>query len=297
MKTQSEIQTLKQIPIEGYLANKGIYPISKSGVWLMYHSPLRDDNKPSFGVNTTKNTFNDLGSDDKGNVIELVMKLDNIGFVGACNSLESMDFVKEKEISQPSFLLQSQTPFNNTASYQIRAVKVLQNPALISLVESRKISFQTAFKYLNEIHYTDSKGNDYFGVGYEKDNGGYVVRNKFLDKNIHLGQSGIKTFAVPNAKTLTLWEGFWDFLSGCDYIRKEQKSSAIILNSTKNVNKALPIISQYEEVFCYLDNDKGGWEALGKLKDAGINVNDCSDLYAKEKFKDFNQFLISKFTV
>ncbi len=109
MKTKSEVRELKQVSIIGYLANKGINPISKSNAWLMYHSPLREEHTASFGVNPTKNIFNDLGSGDKGNIIELVMKLENIGFVDACKVLESVDFVKENENLKTPFLSQSQT--------------------------------------------------------------------------------------------------------------------------------------------------------------------------------------------
>ena len=291
MKTQSEIQTLKQVSIEGILRYKGIIPVSKSGVWLMYHSPLREDHTASFGVNTTKNTFNDLGSGDKGNIIELVMKLENIGFVDACKFLESVDFVKEKEISKTPFLLQSQDPLDNTVSYQITAVKDIQHPALIRYVESRKISFQNGFKYLNEIHYINSKGK-FFGVGYQTDNGSYVVRSEIMKKPINLGKAGIKTFAVPNSKKVAVFEGMFDFLSACEFYKGCPSMTAIILNSTSNLNKALPIISQYEKVFCYLDNDDAGYKALDKLKDAGINIFDCSHVY--KDFNDFNEFLTNK---
>ena len=292
MKTQTEIQTLKQISIERYLADKGIFPVSKSGVWLMYHSPLREDHTASFGVNTVKNIFNDLGSADKGNIIELVMKLKDIRFVDACRFLESEDFVKEKEISKTPFLLQSQDSLDNpTKDYQVTAVKNLQHPALIRYVESRKISFQNACKYLNEIHYINAKGK-FFGVGYQKDSSGYVVRSGIMKKPIHLGNTGIKTFAVPNSKNVAVFEGMFDFLSACEFYKVCPSMTVIILNSTSNLNKALPIINEYEKVFCYLDNDDAGYKALDKLKDAGVNIFDCSHVY--KGFNDFNEFLTKK---
>ena len=291
MKSKDKIQELKQVSIEGILRYRGIIPVSKSGVWLMYHSPLREDHKASFGVNTTKNIFNDLGSGDKGNIIELVMKLENIGFVDACKFLESVDFVKEKEISKTPFLLQSQDPHDNTVSYQITAVKDLQHPALIRYVESRKISFQNAFKYLNEIHYTNSKGK-FFGAGYQTDCGGYVVRSEIMKKPINLGKAGIKTFTVPNSKHVAVFEGMFDFMSACEFYKGCPSMTAIILNSTSNLNKALPIISQYEKVFCYLDNDDAGYKALDKLRQVGINVFDCSHVY--KPLNDFNEYLQNK---
>ncbi len=158
-------------------------------------------------------------------------------------------------------------------------------------MESRKISFQNAFKYLNEIHYTNSKGK-FFGIGYQTDNDSYVVRSEIMKKPINLGKAGIKTFAVPNSKNVAIFEGMFDFLSACEFYKGSPTMTAIILNSTSNLNKALPIISQYEKVFCYLDNDNAGWKALDKIKQAGLNVVDTSFIYSD--YNDFNDFLIKK---
>ena len=289
MKTPSEIKGLKQMSIVEYLVNKGISPVSKSSSWLMYHSPLRQDSKPSFGVNPTKNIFNDLGSGDKGNIIELVMILEGLGFVDACNFLESGDLVKENTNPKTPFLLPSQTPLENTVGYQIVEVKDVEHPALNRYVNSRKIGVQTAFNYLQEIHYTNAKGK-FFGVGYQTDNGSYVVRSEIMKKPINLGKAGIKTFAVPNSKNVSLFEGMFDFLSACEYYKGRPSCTAIILNSTSNLNNALSTISQYEKVFCYLDNDDAGRKALDKLRQANVEVIDKSCIY--QDCNDFNEFLI-----
>ena len=292
MKTPSEIKELKQISIMGYLAGKGINAVSKSGQYFMYHSPLRDDSKPSFGVNHIKNTFYDLGNpDDQGNIIELVMKLEGLTFPNACNFLEreGFDLVKENEILKTPFLLLSQNLLENTVGYQVIEVKDVEHPALVRYVNNRKISVQTAFNYLQEIHYTNAKGK-FFGVGYQTDNSSYVVRSEIMKKPINLGKAGIKTFAVPNSKNLSLFEGMFDFLSACEYYKGRPSCTAIILNSTSNLNNALPTISQYEKVFCYLDNDDAGRKALDKLRQANVEVIDKSCIY--QEFNDFNEFLI-----
>ena len=297
MKTQDQIKELKQISIEGYLANKGIYPVSKSGECYWYLSPLRNEKTASFSVDTNRNTFADFGGDShNGGIIDLVMLMDKVGFPDACKILEGFDGKKEKEVEGDNFsFFTVNTPNNNTADYKIRAVKGLQHPALIRYVESRKISFQNASKYLNEIHYTNSKGKYYFAVGYEKDSGGYVVRNECLKDNIHLGQSGIKTFAVPNSKNVCVFEGMWDFLSACEFYKGCPSMTTIILNSLNNLDKALSTISQYEKVFCYLDNDDAGRKAINKLKTTNSSIVDKSDIYGN--FNDFNDFLISNITI
>ena len=108
MKTPQQIKELKQVSIVNYLFGKGINPTSKSGAYFMYHSPLRNDSTPSFSVHPTKNTFYDLGNEsDKGNIIELVMRMERMSFVEACNFLDNNDLMKEKE--NPIFLSLSHT--------------------------------------------------------------------------------------------------------------------------------------------------------------------------------------------
>ena len=196
MKTPQQIKDLKQVSIVNYLHGKGINPTSRSGSYFMYHSPLRNDNTPSFSVSSTKNTFYDLGNEsDKGNIIELVMRMERMGFVEACNFLDSQDLMKENE--NLFSLSSSQSSKNCVKDYQIITVKDLQHPALIRYVESRQISLKTAFMFLKEIHYSNSRGK-FFGLGYRTDNGGYVLRSEIMKKPMNLGTAGIKTFEVPN---------------------------------------------------------------------------------------------------
>ena len=44
-----------------------------------------------------------------------------------------------------------------------------------------------------------------------------------------------------------------------------QECDCIILNSVSNINKACPVVGQYEYIHCYLDNDDAGHKATEKL--------------------------------
>ena len=286
MKTPEQIKDLKQVSIVNYLHGKGINPTSRSGSYFMYHSPLRNDNTPSFSVSSTKNTFYDLGNEsDKGNIIELVMRMERMGFVEACNFLDSQDLMKENEnlIS----LSLSQTSTNGVKDYQITAVKDLQHPALIRYVESRKIIFKTAFTFLKEIHYSNSRGK-FFGLGYQTDNGGYVLRSGIMKKPMNLGTAGIKTFEVPESKTISVFEGMFDFLACVEYCKRPPRCTAIVLNSVSNLSKAMPQLIGATNIYSYLDNDDAGRKATQKMKDVGGNVLDKSDTYTD--YKDFSEF-------
>jgi DNA primase len=286
MINQEQIKALKQVSIVNYLRGKGINPTSKSGAYFMYHSPLRNDSTPSFSVHPTKNTFYDLGNEsDKGNIIELVMRMERMGFIEACNFLDSNDLMKENE--NPISLSPSHTSENTVKDYQITAVKDLQHPALIRYAESRQISFKTAFTYLKEIHYSNSKGK-FFGLGYQTDNGGYVLRSEIMKKPMNLGTTGIKTFEVPESKGISVFEGMFDFLACVELCKRPPRCTAIVLNSVSNLSKAMPQLSEVIEIYSYLDNDTAGRKATHKMKDSGLNIFDKSAFY--EGYKDFSEF-------
>lgn len=288
MRNQEQIKILKQVPIVGYLADKGINPTAKSGAWLMYRSPLRDDSTPSFGVNPTKNIFNDLGSDDKGNVIELVMLMERLNFSSACSFLEGSTFTN---IDKPfSFVSTSQVPENSHKQAQIVAVKPLQHFALTEYCKSRAISFKVAYQYLKEVEYTSKNDKKYFGVGFLNDNGGYAVRSQLQGGKINIGCQYYTSIVVHDSQSVMVFEGFFDFLSAIEYYGRKPSMTAIILNSISNLNKALPTISQYAKIYAYLDNDDSGRKALEKLKQGCTNVIDQSNIY--QAYNDFNEFLI-----
>jgi DNA primase len=288
MKTTQQIKELKQFSIVNYLRGKGINPTSKRGNEYLYHSPLRNDSTPSFSVNPTLNIFNDFGNDtDKGSIIDLVMKLEKVGFVDACQFIENMDGKRERDFQIPLSLSCRQTSENSIKDYQITAVKDLQHPALIRYVESRQISFKTAFTFLKEIHYSNSKGK-FFGLGYQTDNGGYVLRSEIMKKPMNLGTTGIKTFKVSESKGISVFEGMFDFLACVEYCKRPPRCTAIVLNSVSNLSKAMPQLTGATNIYSYLDNDDAGRKATQKVKDAGVNILDKSDIYTG--YKDFSEF-------
>jgi DNA primase len=293
MKTAEQIKELKQVSIVGYLAGKGINPTSKRGRCYLYLSPLRKENTASFSVDTVRNTFLDFGnSNDKTtSIIDLVVLMEKVSFLDACKILDSYDGEKEIEFLEDKFSLSTVNALNSeTKNYEVTAVKDLQHPALIRYVESRRISLHTAFSYLKEIHYKNAKGQ-FFGVGYQNDNGGYVLRSEIMKKPINLGSSGIKTFAVAGSTSISIFEGVFDFVSAVEYFKRPPRCTAIVLNSVSNLSKAMPQLTGATTIYSYLDNDDAGKKATQRMRDAGLNILDQSNLYSAHNFKDFNDFL------
>ena len=290
MINQEQIKKLKQVSIVNYLRGKGIYPTSKNGKCYLYLSPLREEKTASFSVDTDRNTFLDFGNSDTKttSIIDLVMLMEKVNFLDACKILEGLDGEKKTEFQTDNFsLLTVNTSEKTVKDYQITAVKDLQHPALIRYVESRKISFKTAFTFLKEIHYSNSKGK-FFGLGYQTDNGGYVLRSEIMKKPMNLGTAGIKTFEVPESKTISVFEGMFDFLACVEYCKRPPRCTAIILNSVSNLSKAMPHLIGATNIYSYLDNDDAGRKATERMKDARGNVLNKSDTYTD--YKDFSEF-------
>jgi DNA primase len=292
MISKEQIIELKQVSIIGYLASKGIYPTSKTGKCYLYLSPLRQEKTASFSVDTVRNTFFDYGNPDKKttSIIDLVMLMEKVSFTDACKILEDFDGKEKIEFEGGNFSFLTVNTLNDRDPQrnEVTAVKDLQHPALIRYVEKRKITLHTAFSYLKEIHYKNAKGQ-FFGVGYQNDSEGYVLRSEIMKKPINLGHTGIKTFAVAGSKSVSIFEGMFDFLSAIEYCKRPPRCTAIVLNSVSNLSKAMPQLTGVTTIYSYLDNDEAGQRATQKMRDLGLNVLDQSKIY--EGYKDFNEYI------
>lgn len=65
----------KRIRIEEYLHSLGYSPVRQQGGSLWYNSPFRDEQEPSFKVNTERNLWYDFGAGKGGNIIALAQEL------------------------------------------------------------------------------------------------------------------------------------------------------------------------------------------------------------------------------
>ena len=65
----------KKIRIVDYLHSLGYSPVKQQGVNLWYKSPFREENEPSFKVNTEREQWFDFGLGKGGNIIALAAHL------------------------------------------------------------------------------------------------------------------------------------------------------------------------------------------------------------------------------
>ena len=165
----------KQIRIEDYLSRIGIKPSKERGHNLWYKSPFRNESEPSFKVNRNINQWRDFGSGEKGNIIDLAMKLHQTNSVSdALRAIEQA--VPNPQIHQSSFSFRQQEILDEIFDVKI---KPLNHPALIEMLKKRKTPMDLARKYCKEAHYT-LKGKAYFAVAFPNDKGGFETLNPYF---------------------------------------------------------------------------------------------------------------------
>ena len=282
-----ETNNVKEISIKGYLAEQGIYPIKEYPAYGMYKSPFRDEKTASFKVDYKANLWYDFGADEGGSIIDLVMKMRN------CSDIEAIKLLEEK--ADLPLIVKTAFPSESESVGRMKLIRVEQflPPHLENyLVRERAIPLEQAKRHLSTVYY-NVKGRIYYAIGFKNDKGGFELRNSqfkgcFPPKTITTFDRG--------TSTCNLFEGFMDFLSYLTLYPMKEKDlpteSAVVLNGTGNLKKAIPFLSKHTQIYAYLDNDEGGKEALEKLQKLNLPVKDISKRYAD--FKDVNDYLCGK---
>ncbi len=279
----------KQIPIVDYLAGRGVQPKSVQGNQCWYCSPLRQENTPSFKVDTKKNLWFDHATGRGGTIIELVELLDNVTPNEALQALSNQD--RQPLPDSFSFHQQQSGQVDQVQGVRINSIKLLNNPSLVRYLESRKIPFQLGRAYLSECYYS-IRGKNFFALGFQNDLGGYELRNSLWQGAS--SPKGISTHCIADSSTVAVFEGFFDMLSAMVYFEKlKPVHSVLVLNSVSLLDTALPALSQYERVNLFLDNDQAGRKAVEVIRAACRSVVDYSARYYPQH-KDFNDFLTHK---
>ena len=284
------IDQIKKIKLQEFLATIDCKPVKQYGVNLMYLSPLRTEKHASFKVNTELNLWYDFGISRGGNIIDLAELL--------YNSSDVSYLIRQIERNAPSCVSVSlpkakpNTPQNSFENIQVLSIT---HPALIKYLGERCIDIEIARTVCKELHF-DTRGKHYFGIGFPNIAGGYEIRNPFFKGGIT--PKDISLFHNEESKqSCFVFEGFIDFLSFMMLQRKEndglKRQDYLVLNSVSNIQKALEPLSHYENVQCFLDNDEAGRNAYLRLsKEFGNLVTDASTLYSG--FKDLNEYLCAE---
>lgn len=281
-RKNKEIQKLtfekaRSISIVDTLKKSGHFPKKESEKESWFNSPFRKENQPSFKVNNARNHWYDFGTGESGNVIDLIVKMNS------CSPLEALQFLTEGVFSFHKQLITIEEK-----EYKILEVKKLENNALLQYIKSRKIDIEIAKKHCSEIHY-DMKGKKYFAIAFKNDFGGYEIRNKYFKGSF--GTKGIRTI-INGSNSVSVFEGFIDFLSYLTLKNMPKRDEDfIILNSVALIEKALPELKNYRNIFCYFDRDLAGKNTMKTVKENYSNAINCSFCFSPQK--DLNDYLIN----
>ena len=261
----------KQIRIEEYLHSLGYSPVRQQGGSLWYNSPFRDEQEPSFKVNTERNLWYDFGAGKGGNIIALAQEL------YASDSLPYLlERIKEQAQNvRPASFSFGKQPLSKPSFRQLEVVP-LSSPALYAYLRQRGINTELAKRECREVRYLTGE-TPYYAIGFPNRSGGYEIRNKHFKgciapKDItHIRQSEPK-------EACYIFEGFMDYLSfltlrleRCPDRPELDGQDYIVLNSTSNLSKA----------------------AVQELREEyGLRVRDASHIYGG--YNDLNDCLRSK---
>ena len=291
-----DIQTAKQIKIADYLHSLGFSPVKQQGINLWYKSPLREETKASFKVNTERNQWYDFALGKGGNIIALAQELycsDHVPYLLQRIGEQTLN------IRPVSFFFWQAIIFRTKFPTAGDCTAFISCPACLFAGKGDK--HYTGEKECSEAHFTHH-GKRYFAIAFPNVSGGYEIRNRYFKGCIapkeisHIRQSGTAR------ETCYVFEGFMDYLSfltlrmeSCPKYPELDRQDYMVLNSVANVSKALYPLGNYERIHCFFDNDRAGMEALQQIRmeyGRDLYIRDASQTYSG--CKDLNEYLQKK---
>ena len=282
------LKEIKSIPLAAFLSQLGHEPTARKGTRLWYKSPLRQEQTPSFKVDTALNCWYDFGLGRGGNIIDLAAEMyqsTDLRYLMRC-------IADSCPVPSVQTVASSYPQRHSAPSMERFEVVPLEHRALVAYLQERGIPAHIAKAKCKEVHYS-ANGRFYFAVAFENVSGGWELRNRYFK-----GCRGRKDISyLPWARDgpsteCAVFEGFIDYLSALT-LGIISGTDAIILNSVNNVHKAIPHLRDYTAIHCYLDNDTAGRTAHTELTAIyGSTVIDCSTLYSE--FNDLNEFLVTQ---
>ena len=281
-KEKITLEKARNIPIELVLQKMNYRPSKTNGFDKFYFSPFRDERTASFKINTKINRWYDHGLQKGGNIIDFIAIKFNytipevLKFLKNYSDESIFSFQKQKN---------SESNFSETET-KVNIIKVteIQHFALKQYLENRKIYHYENEPNLKEVHY-EINGKNYFGIGFQNRSNGFEIRSKYA--KICIEKKDISLVVKGYKNKLRIFEGFFDYLSFLNKFKSD--SDFLILNSIALINRCDEILSNYDEIELYFDNDAAGNSHTKSTREKFKNAKDCRAFY--KDFKDLNEWL------
>lgn len=202
-------QEANAIPLREILEKYGHEPVRSYHGYLMYSSPFRNEETPSFMVNLHTNKWKDFGEDSSGGVADLVMRLERCDFHSAMRRIEKSD------LSAPSDPLPVPTSAGDAGTsprLTVDNINPLTNRMLLEYMGRRGIDADIAKAYCKEAyyHFSGRKDRRCFAVAFPNDKGGMDALEKLegnLGKDTVLVNESVRLYPRHN--------DFNEFLQAC----------------------------------------------------------------------------------
>ena len=292
---EEDLSLIKRYPIVEYLERRGIRPVHKTPAYAMYRSPLREETRPSFKVDTEKNLWIDYAEGRGGSIIDLCIRLEGCTFSEAICRLEqnaSEYTAHSYSKTEPRIGLNQTTTRQASGTRRLISISDTLPPHLQEyLKKERCINLEKATPFLKCISY-EVRGRRYEAIGFANSSGGYELRDNHLFKGT-VAPKDITPIFENKAQPVYLFEGFMDFLSFLS-MKGEVTNQCLVMNSVSNVVRSIHYLNKRNitSVRAFLDNDDAGRKAVQEFVNEGFKVEDMAVYY--KDFKDLNEYHVSR---
>ncbi len=286
------------IDVVDYLNSLGYQPKKIRGNNYWYLSPLRNEKEASFKVEKNKNVWYDHGLGRGGKLVDFMIEFYHCDVSEALQKISSFHPQKRFEniVVRPPLQSRQSSLINErdateTAIKIIAAKQPIQDLSLCRYLIQRKIDKSIADKYCHEVHFTNANERKiYNAIGFKNNAGGYELRNEYFK-----GSSSPKyvTYLDNKAKKISVFEGFFDFLS-FQSVNKNQEhelTNFLVLNSLSFFEKSLLLMEKHQGIHLYLDHDNAGRKSTNLALKRSLQFKDESKLY--KGYKDLNDWMIN----
>ena len=292
---EEDLSLIKRYSIMEYLERKGIRPVRRTPAYAMYRSPLREETRPSFKVDTEKNLWIDYAEGRGGSIIDLCIRLEGCIFSEAiCRLGQNVSEYTAHSYSktEPRIGLNQTTTRQASGTRRLISISDTLPPHLQEyLKKERCIDLEKATPFLKCISY-EVRGRRYEAIGFANSSGGYELRDNHLFKGT-VAPKDITPIFEGMEQPVCLFEGFMDFLSFLS-MKEEVTNQCLVMNSVSNVARSIHYLNERNitSVRTFLDNDYAGQRAVQEFVNAGFKVEDMTVYY--RDFKDLNEYHVSR---
>ena len=193
-------------------------------------------------------------------------------------------------------LLKRKKLTETTNKIKIISANEISHPVLINYLHQRKIPLAIAKKFCHEVAF-ELYDKKQLAIGFKNNSGGYELRNQNFKGSSSPKEP--KIIREEGAKSLAVFEGFFDFLSFQTLLKSTGanklelpiiQSDFLVLNSISFFEKQCTVMEQYPTIHLFLDRDNSGRECTKKALEWSDKYKDQSHLY--KQFKDLNEFMV-----